>query len=67
MSEGQTETTTYESLQSAEMLFGIFNIEKYKNSITVHKLVEIILFRTLEIQIRLFKFELNDSMLKAKK
>lgn len=67
MSEGQTETTTYESLQSAERLFGIFNIEKYKNSITVHKLVEIILFRTLEIQIRLFKFELNDSMLKAKK
>lgn len=67
MSEGQTETTTYESLQSAKRLFGIFNIEKYKNSITVHKLVEIILFRTLEIQIRLFKFELNDSMLKAKK
>lgn len=67
MSEGQTETTTYESLQSAERLFDIFNIEKYKNSITVHKLVEIILFRTLEIQIRLFKFELNDSMLKAKK
>lgn len=44
-----------------------FNTEKYKNSITVHKLVEIILFRTSEIQIRLFKFELNDSMLKAKK